>query len=51
MSKEKVDVYICPDGVLIHEKNKNMIHQWFKSLESIKIIQSKRTIQQIIEAI
>lgn len=51
VSKGEVDVYLCEDGVLIYERNENMIHTWFASLDLIKIIKSKRTIQQIIDSL
>ncbi len=48
MAKEKVDAYICKDGILIHERNTNQMSIWYESLDDIKIIKTKRKIEEII---
>lgn len=50
MSKGNVNVYICEDGILIHEKKDNSFYVWYESLDFIRIIKSKRTVQEIMHS-
>lgn len=51
MSKGNVNVYICKDGVLVHEKATNSFSVWYESLDLIKIIKSERTVEDVLHSI
>ena len=51
MPKGKIDVFLCEDGVLIHEKDENTIYTWYESLDFIKIIKSKRKVEEVLSSL
>lgn len=51
MPKGKVNFFICSDGILVHDKDENQIHTWYESLDSIKIMKSKRTVVEVLNSL
>lgn len=51
MPKGNVNIYLCEDGVLIHDKNSGRIYTWHNSLDFIKIIKSKRKVEDVMNSL
>ena len=51
MSKGYIDIYICIDGVLVHDKKDNSIEIWYENQHFIKILKSKRKIEEVLKSL
>jgi len=51
MPKGTINFFICSDGILVHDKDENQIYTWYESLDFIKIIKSKRTVEEVLDSL
>ncbi len=51
MSKGNINLWLCIDGFIIHEKDTNAVTIHYDALDFIKIIKSKRKVEEVLNTI